>query len=257
MIAFLAQLLVTSPAVAISVTGSVEVETAAGRKPLARFAQVEEGATVITHDGTAQLRFASGSIVRLGPDTTVALKTLEHNRPAGTRRESVRLKVGRLWARVTSLFGDDAAFELETPNAVAGVRGTSFLAETSADNDRFVVVDGAVALLQQGNANALELNGAGASAMAQGSGLTSSSRLGAADVRALRRQFGGGGSLAGMFEETERGSGARSRQQRRNETRQDMTDPERPADTANRRDDRYDPRSGTVPVTVEIIEATR
>ncbi|MEZ4271329.1 MAG: FecR domain-containing protein [Myxococcota bacterium] len=37
-----------------------------------------------------------------------------------------RLFVGRLWAKVTSLFSSDSRFEIQTDNAVAGVRGTAF-----------------------------------------------------------------------------------------------------------------------------------
>ncbi|MEO0815145.1 MAG: FecR family protein [Myxococcota bacterium] len=47
---------------------------------------------------------------------------------------------GRVWASVTSLFGDDSSFEVETENAVAGVRGTKFSANTSEGGDTLVKV---------------------------------------------------------------------------------------------------------------------
>jgi len=65
--------------------------------------------------------------LRLGPDSKLRLKeaTLSPKKKK-VKKFSARLMVGRMWASVTKLFGKESRFEVETPNAVAGVRGTVF-----------------------------------------------------------------------------------------------------------------------------------
>ncbi len=66
-----------------------------------------------------------------------------------TKRRSVGLQlwVGRLWARVTKSIGGKRDFEVRTPNAVAGVRGTEFVVDVSEQGQTQVtVVEGGVEL---------------------------------------------------------------------------------------------------------------
>ena len=143
----LAHALIADPAVAIVVTGEAGVDTGAGQTPLARFDEVPEGGTVVTGpDSFVQLRLSSGSLVKLGPETRIDLTRLEQRSPRGKRRETIRLRVGRIWAQVTDLFGSDSSFEVETNNAVAGVRGTSFFAQQDESDARFVLTGGRLEL---------------------------------------------------------------------------------------------------------------
>lgn len=190
----LLQLSVHSPAIAVSVTGWVEVESEGTRRTLSRFDRIEEGSQVITHDdATAQLRLASGSLLRLGPKTQLTLQELNHQDPAGMRKESMRLMVGRVWARVTNLFGSNSKFEVSTPTAVAGVRGTSFVAEAEGEEERFVLLEGAIELLQQ--QASLRLDEPGAFVTARASGLGSPGVLDAASLQNLIKDVGGAGAV--------------------------------------------------------------
>lgn len=74
-----------------------------------------------------ELTLKDGSIVRLGGDSRLRLAKTKVNK-VNTHKKEVALKlfVGRLWTNVTSIFGSSSKFEVETDNAVAGVRGTVF-----------------------------------------------------------------------------------------------------------------------------------
>ncbi|MEM6733620.1 MAG: FecR family protein, partial [Myxococcota bacterium] len=93
----------------------------------------------------ATLRLASGTLLRLGPNTVLTLSRLQHDRARPSRRkEGIKLKAGRIWASVLSLFGSDSSFEVEGETAVAGVRGTSFFMTNDGENESIVLEEGAV-----------------------------------------------------------------------------------------------------------------
>ena len=75
--------------------------------------------------------FADGSRVRLGPNSTMTVERARFG--AQQRQVTVRLWLGRLWARVAHRLGARSNFEVKTTNAVAGVRGTSFAVLARAD----------------------------------------------------------------------------------------------------------------------------
>lgn len=87
------------------------------------------------------------SVVRLGPQTKVRLTRAVFGREVGERKVSASLLLGQIWAKVEKAVGGEARFEVQTQNAVAGVRGTTF--RVDARRDRSVVVkvyNGAVAV---------------------------------------------------------------------------------------------------------------
>lgn len=115
--------------------------------PLARGAKVLPGQTIETGaTSRIELRLPDESLVRLGPSSKLELKEV-HFDGAGERRFSAKLAFGRIWSKVTQTLGGEAKFEVETDNAVAGVRGTTF--RVNANRDRSVLVRvyaGAVAM---------------------------------------------------------------------------------------------------------------
>ncbi|MEM6732591.1 MAG: FecR family protein [Myxococcota bacterium] len=135
-----------TPAIATAVVGDVSASFEGAQRPVSRFDEVEQGATVRTGERSrVSLRFSSGSILRIGPQSDVAVTVLEHREPVGRRREGVRVTLGRVWLSVTSLFGQDSSFEASGPNAVCGVRGTSFFVLVDEDGrERVVLEDGSV-----------------------------------------------------------------------------------------------------------------
>jgi hypothetical protein len=94
-----------------------------------------------------ELTLADGSVLRLGPLSRVELDTAAFGTGADDRKVSARLRVGNVWAKVTRAVGGEARFEVKTDNAVAGVRGTTFRVDASADRSVVVkVYAGAVAV---------------------------------------------------------------------------------------------------------------
>lgn len=86
-----------------------------------------------------ELTFNDRSKVRLDAGTTLTL-TQAYFRPDGQRRVSLKVWIGRLWAKVAHRLGDHSSFEVTTRNAVAGVRGTSFVVLAQADLSSVVKV---------------------------------------------------------------------------------------------------------------------
>lgn len=106
-------------------------------------AKLFEGDTIKTKTNSrCEVKLRDGSMLRLGADSQLQLKDLDFDRQNPRRQKKVRTKLffGRVWASVTSLFGRQSSFEVETPNAVAGVRGTRFAATTSNGGDTTVRV---------------------------------------------------------------------------------------------------------------------
>lgn len=113
---------------------------------LALNSRVLHGETVETGASSRlELLLPDESVVRLGPSSKLVLS--EVNFKGSDRRFSAKLAFGKVWSKVTRTLGGDAKFEIETDNAVAGVRGTTF--RVNANRDRSVLVRvyaGAVAM---------------------------------------------------------------------------------------------------------------
>lgn len=116
------------------------------RKPLERGSTVRQGQTVETGpSGKLELQLPDDSVVRLGPSSKLLLREVHFG---GTeRRFSAKLAFGKVWSKVTRTLGGEAKFEVETDNAVAGVRGTTFRVDANRDRSVLVrVYAGAVAM---------------------------------------------------------------------------------------------------------------
>lgn len=92
-----------------------------------------------------EIRFSDASLLRLGPQAKLQLA--EAHFAAGRRRLSARLFFGKLWAKVTAAIQGEQKFQVETENAVAGVRGTTFRVDANPDRSvRVRVYEGEVAV---------------------------------------------------------------------------------------------------------------
>ncbi|MEO1481374.1 MAG: FecR domain-containing protein [Myxococcota bacterium] len=95
-------------------------------------------------DGSARLLMDDDSVLNIGPDSELRVRRYQVSEKR--RRVSLRLTAGRLWARVTRIFGGRKNFEVETPNAVAGVRGTEFVVDTGGGETTVTVLAGEVSM---------------------------------------------------------------------------------------------------------------
>ena len=116
-----------------------EPKDGAAWKKLSKGSQVSVGDAVRTKDKSRlELQLADGSRIRLGAASKVTLS--EGQLEGSERRVTVTMWVGRLWAKVAKKLGDESKFEVETANAVAGVRGTSFTVIANQDFSALVRV---------------------------------------------------------------------------------------------------------------------
>jgi hypothetical protein len=96
-----------------------------------------------TAEGRAKILFEDGTVLNLGGDTRLKLTRFLYD-PSGDRTGLVELLRGAIRTWVTRLRRQQSRFEVQTPTAVAGVRGTDYaLIETEA-GAQIVVYDGVV-----------------------------------------------------------------------------------------------------------------
>lgn len=95
------------------------------------------------------LRFATNDVLNIGPLSRVRIA----RPPAGGARIRVDHKQGFVWAKVEKLSASDNRFEVHTPTAVAGVRGTAFSSVVeSPEKSWFCVCEGQVQVSAGGQA---------------------------------------------------------------------------------------------------------
>jgi hypothetical protein len=127
--------------------GKASVTAGSKVGPLALNSVVHEGDVVETQPAARlELKMKDGSVIRVGPASKLELKSAYFGEK-GEKTFSARLLFGRVWSKVTGLVGSESKFEIETDNAVAGVRGTTFRVDAASDRSVLVrVYAGSVAM---------------------------------------------------------------------------------------------------------------
>ncbi|OGQ90499.1 MAG: hypothetical protein A2289_25605 [Deltaproteobacteria bacterium RIFOXYA12_FULL_58_15] len=126
-------------AVVLEITG---VAKQAG-KALMKGQAVNLTAEIEVNSGRLVLGLEDGSRIRVFPASRLRLPTAK----------KVQLIIGKVWAVVTKVVGQN--LEIETQNAVAGVRGTEFVVEfvVATESTRVSVIEGKVAVTSHKRAN--------------------------------------------------------------------------------------------------------
>jgi hypothetical protein len=100
--------------------------------------------------GDLILRMPDNSELRISENTKIVLQKVEIDKNAtnnqNTQKVTVYLDFGKVWSKVKSLSNSQSSWEIETSNAVATVRGTSFGLEKSATNTRVIGAENTVAV---------------------------------------------------------------------------------------------------------------
>ncbi|MCD9025620.1 FecR family protein [Cohnella silvisoli] len=150
--AFPNQVSATSSRVAVvkEVKGTAKVQKAGGSKEFTAFAKmtINEGDILATGAGSSViLKFRNGQsdddLMTVAPGSTLSFDKLSDSK--GTRTK-ISLRKGSVWVEVKSITSTDDKYELETPTAAMGVRGTSFFAayDPSINAAQLLTTDGAV-----------------------------------------------------------------------------------------------------------------
>lgn len=157
------------PAIAASVTGNTMVRRHLDShfSHLSKNSELYVGDEVTTYDGSVLIRFADSSILRLASNSHLVFNRLTRYGKTGMADTRLRLQKGRLSTHVVPLNGDGSRYEINTPSAVAAVRGTGFRLLVDDDRSQLEVTEGSV--LFSNTSQSLTLN------MGQGTSLHSGS----------------------------------------------------------------------------------
>jgi len=102
---------------------------------------VNQGDTIETlDDSRLELKFSDASVLRLGSKAKLQLTEAHFAGGPAKRKMTAKLFFGNLWAKVTSVIQGEQKFAVETENAVAGVRGTTFRVDAHTDKSVLVRV---------------------------------------------------------------------------------------------------------------------
>ena len=141
-------------------TGNVVATGADGRaRPLVKGTELNSGDRVVTNDGRAQIRFADGAYVSLQPNTDFAIREFRYEgRTDGSERGVFGLLKGAM-RTVTGAIGrvNRAAYEIQTPTATIGIRGTGGLIQVFDDGRTLLIGTSGVWTLAGLNKNVIDL----------------------------------------------------------------------------------------------------
>jgi len=163
-----------SEARVVALAGSPTYKTADGAETtLSIGAVVKEGTSITTgKNGFLTLAFPDESRVSIPSNSQVNLSKLRKTKYVASPRTEISLSEGKVESRVTSLSSNKGRFEVRSPLAVAGVRGTHFRVGINADGTANEVLEGGVAvgtgnkktnelILPAGKGNIVGANGVG------------------------------------------------------------------------------------------------
>lgn len=125
------------------IKGTVEVKEPGERefRALAGEARVLAGTIVRTGESAgALLHWADGTRLQAGAETTLKVLECRLNQRTNAGLSLLELDVGRIFVRVMRSLSADSKFEVRTPTATAGVRGTTFSVEVGADGSTEILV---------------------------------------------------------------------------------------------------------------------
>jgi hypothetical protein len=125
-------LFVTSPGVFITDSAG-ERPVASGEKPKPPYT-LRGDAT-----GKAVVHFDDGSELRLDSSSTLEVRDASLHTETKALLVKVKLTVGRVWSDIVALATPESAWEVETSNVVATVRGTAFGVITEANGTTTVI----------------------------------------------------------------------------------------------------------------------
>lgn len=134
-----------SSAKMLSITGDVQVIRAGGEKPFKAFLNMKltEGDRIITgKNGVAKLEMDDGLIITLSQNTRIYLSELRDDK--GDKQNSISLQSGAIGSSVKKKLANNARFEIKTPTAVMGVRGTEFLVQYYGSHLDLRVIEGII-----------------------------------------------------------------------------------------------------------------
>ncbi|MEW6678225.1 MAG: FecR domain-containing protein [Pseudomonadota bacterium] len=145
-----------APVTVTAVNGNVRVQGADKRfQPLAAGSQLNGGETVVTGPrSSVSYRFADGTTLTQQAASRLGFGRLSAYGKTGMIATELKLESGRLEARAAKQTQPAGGFQVKTPVAVAGLRGTAFRVSVTEDGRQMSneVTEGIVAVAAKGQA---------------------------------------------------------------------------------------------------------
>jgi len=92
--------------------------------------------------GEAVVKWPQGHFMKIHPLAIVSIDKLQFDNKGKNETTEISLESGKILVRANKLVSSSASFQIKTPTAVAAVRGTSFMIDTSGESG------GTIALLE-------------------------------------------------------------------------------------------------------------
>ncbi len=91
-------------------------------------AKIYEGESVVTvTDARAKIVMSDRNVLNISPETTLKIAKYENDAASGAKNVELNLEKGKVRSNVEQTYdGEKSKFQIKTPTAVAGVRGTQF-----------------------------------------------------------------------------------------------------------------------------------
>lgn len=135
------------------IKGQVEVQRAGA----GQFAALSPGQMVAVNDvvrtgkdGSAEFTWADKTRWRVTPGTQLTIAKASANSAKKSEISLFKLDAGKVFVRIVKSLTPDSKFEVETPTAVAAVRGTVFSVEVKGGQTRVETFAGHVKVTSQG-----------------------------------------------------------------------------------------------------------
>lgn len=127
---------------------AVNIQNSDGLKILESGDELENNSIIITDEfGLANIYFPDGSVVRLDSNTEIKLQVGDYNESDGGLMVKIGLTAGHVWSKILELTTPESYWEIETSNAVAAVRGTSFGVEYLNNSTKVLVSENLVSVV--------------------------------------------------------------------------------------------------------------
>ncbi len=128
------------------VTGDVKL-VAEGKTVAANVGdKITEGMVVKTGAKAIVDIYFEGSVIRIMEKSSVIMKELAKNITEKKESTEIYVEDGKVFSKVTRKLVDGEKFRVNTPTAVAGVRGTEFLVSESEGKSNIACIEGKVAV---------------------------------------------------------------------------------------------------------------
>jgi hypothetical protein len=140
-------------AVTDELSGHVDVQRGGkgSFKPLSKNSFIKTNDVVRAEgDGMAEFKWSDGTRLRLTPNSQLTIKKVSYNSLKKADSSQFKLTSGKVFVRIVKSLAPNSQFEVETPTAVAAVRGTIFSVEVKNGKTEVAVYKGEVKVSTRG-----------------------------------------------------------------------------------------------------------